>query len=360
MVLNPDGSPNPLPIIDVYGTRRGPKTKKDHSHESQIISSATKQDKSLMSLLPSVQPSQAYLNEIAEDPHKCAQCDFSTSSQEYFAQHLLTAHTTMTSKPRSPAILIPTPEKVMQQTHPILIPQNNPMKDYLSWMYAQQQHAMDLYQQYKGSALPEPVVSLAPDPLDLSKEVKKVETEILVSNNNNNNIDTLPTPPPTNKNRRKGKAFKLERISLQQEDIDDDLQPPPSKLRNTESVREISSVTPPPPTQYLSPKPTHSLLSPQSLSNGVVKNLSDPSNEERKSPVTINNGAPPSLVLTHNHDTQPTYNCSYCDILFKDVVMYTMHMGYHGYKDPFHCNMCGQQTSDKLSFFLHIARSSHS
>ncbi|GLG92836.1 Protein hunchback [Gryllus bimaculatus] len=27
MVLNPDGSPNPLPIIDVYGTRRGPKSK---------------------------------------------------------------------------------------------------------------------------------------------------------------------------------------------------------------------------------------------------------------------------------------------------------------------------------------------
>ena len=27
MVLNPDGTPNPLPIIDVYGTRRGPKKK---------------------------------------------------------------------------------------------------------------------------------------------------------------------------------------------------------------------------------------------------------------------------------------------------------------------------------------------
>lgn len=27
MVLNADGSPNPLPIIDVYGTRRGPKPK---------------------------------------------------------------------------------------------------------------------------------------------------------------------------------------------------------------------------------------------------------------------------------------------------------------------------------------------
>ncbi|XP_060518267.1 protein hunchback-like [Cylas formicarius] len=31
MVLNPDGSPNPLPIIDVYGTRRGPKVKKQQS-----------------------------------------------------------------------------------------------------------------------------------------------------------------------------------------------------------------------------------------------------------------------------------------------------------------------------------------
>ena len=27
MVLNADGTPNPLPIIDVYGTRRGPKKK---------------------------------------------------------------------------------------------------------------------------------------------------------------------------------------------------------------------------------------------------------------------------------------------------------------------------------------------
>jgi hunchback len=31
MVLNPDGSPNPLPIIDVYGTRRGPKLKKEQN-----------------------------------------------------------------------------------------------------------------------------------------------------------------------------------------------------------------------------------------------------------------------------------------------------------------------------------------
>lgn len=34
MVLNPDGSPNPLPIVDVYGTRRGPKQR--HSKHSNV------------------------------------------------------------------------------------------------------------------------------------------------------------------------------------------------------------------------------------------------------------------------------------------------------------------------------------
>lgn len=53
-------------------------------------------------------------------------------------------------------------------------------------------------------------------------------------------------------------------------------------------------------------------------------------------------------------------NCRYCDIAFGDVVLYTMHMGYHGYNDPFTCNMCGEQCKDKVSFFLHIARNSHS
>ena len=70
-------------------------------------------------------------------------------------------------------------------------------------------------------------------------------------------------------------------------------------------------------------------------------------------PAADEKGADASAIFTGS------YQCNYCDIAFKDVVMYTMHMGYHGYQDPFTCNMCGQQTNDKLAFFLHIARSSH-
>lgn len=55
-----------------------------------------------------------------------------------------------------------------------------------------------------------------------------------------------------------------------------------------------------------------------------------------------------------------SYDCQYCDIVFKDIIMYTMHMGYHGFKDPFTCNMCGERSTDKVSFFVHIARSQHS
>ncbi|XP_069105613.1 protein hunchback-like isoform X1 [Argopecten irradians] len=53
------------------------------------------------------------------------------------------------------------------------------------------------------------------------------------------------------------------------------------------------------------------------------------------------------------------YECSYCEISFRNCVMYTMHMGYHGYRNPFKCNMCGLTCSDKVDFFLHIAREAH-
>ena len=53
------------------------------------------------------------------------------------------------------------------------------------------------------------------------------------------------------------------------------------------------------------------------------------------------------------------YECPHCKIAFGDIVMYTMHMGYHGYKDPYKCNMCGDTCKDRVEFFLHIARAAH-
>ena len=51
--------------------------------------------------------------------------------------------------------------------------------------------------------------------------------------------------------------------------------------------------------------------------------------------------------------------CAHCELAFMDQIMYSIHMGYHGYQNPFKCNMCGEELTDKVSFFLHVARKSH-
>ncbi|KFB53874.1 hypothetical protein ZHAS_00022318 [Anopheles sinensis] len=56
---------------------------------------------------------------------------------------------------------------------------------------------------------------------------------------------------------------------------------------------------------------------------------------------------------------QRSLECKYCDIAFRDDVLYTIHMGYHGYDDVFKCNMCGEKSEDRIGFFLHIARKAH-
>jgi len=54
------------------------------------------------------------------------------------------------------------------------------------------------------------------------------------------------------------------------------------------------------------------------------------------------------------------YECKYCDIFFKDAVLYTIHMGYHSCDDVFKCNMCGEKCDGPVGLFVHMARNAHS
>nr|XP_053655677.1 protein hunchback-like [Cherax quadricarinatus] len=128
------------------------------------------------------------------------------------------------------------------------------------------------------------------------------------------------TSTPPLKNRRKGRAFKLERITL----------------RLSESAEGESS--------------------------GHDEDIRKEREESHSK--TCENRMPSLVPLAQHGATQETWraahHCQFCDMAFKDVVMYTMHMGYHGYHNPFTCNKCGHQAMDKVAFFLHVARSSHS
>uniref|UniRef100_A0A5F8G8Y1 IKAROS family zinc finger 2 n=1 Tax=Monodelphis domestica TaxID=13616 RepID=A0A5F8G8Y1_MONDO len=53
------------------------------------------------------------------------------------------------------------------------------------------------------------------------------------------------------------------------------------------------------------------------------------------------------------------FKCEHCKVLFLDHVMYTIHMGCHGYRDPLECNICGYRSQDRYEFSSHIVRGEH-
>ncbi|XP_032647183.1 zinc finger protein Aiolos isoform X3 [Chelonoidis abingdonii] len=64
-------------------------------------------------------------------------------------------------------------------------------------------------------------------------------------------------------------------------------------------------------------------------------------------------------VINKEGDVIGVYRCDHCRVLFLDYVMFTIHMGCHGFRDPFECNMCGYRSQDRYEFSSHIARGEH-
>ncbi|KAJ8920942.1 hypothetical protein NQ315_015735 [Exocentrus adspersus] len=239
MVLNPDGTPNPLPIIDVYGTRRGPKVKpQEQKSEEQSIP----------------QPPQALpfnFNQMVYNPLQ---------------------------------MQLPFPG------FPLLHGLSNPLL------------LQNLEQIAKAQA------SFLPpkDNMDTS-ESSQPDSEVL---------DLSKPDQSTPRNRRKGRAFKLT--------------PTPDCFSDDDDDQEMTTI----------------------FSNVEVV-------EEKQAPK--DEATPKEEDASNNNNTnKPDFACHYCNIKFGEQVLYTIHMGYHGYKNPFTCNMCGEECNDKISFFIHIATRPHS
>ncbi|KAK7901235.1 hypothetical protein WMY93_018004 [Mugilogobius chulae] len=58
-------------------------------------------------------------------------------------------------------------------------------------------------------------------------------------------------------------------------------------------------------------------------------------------------------------DSHALHHCQHCDIYFPDNILYTIHMGCHGYENPFQCNICGYKCKSKYDFACHFARGQH-
>ncbi|GAB6028265.1 hypothetical protein CHUAL_002446 [Chamberlinius hualienensis] len=210
----------------------------------------------------------------------------------------------------------------------------------------------------------------------------------------------LISPTNQSKNRRKGKAFKLDRICMKLQKDYNYSDSASSELIVEDSVSVGDSDTRPRSSEgnnsdievYFKPaaikvevdhhSDSNSLQSPIKVmeTNGNmtygkkhqnVRNdksfdkLADlkksPSNESSPPIVTLNEGDDDEKepVCTNGVSWKGAFECHHCEMAFKDCLMYTVHMGYHRFDNPFKCNMCGQVSSDKVSFFLHMVRAEH-
>ncbi|XP_053669402.1 protein hunchback [Anopheles marshallii] len=361
VVLNLDGTPNPLPIIDVYGTRRGPKAKPQKNVDKFL----QKQEQSHQQQQPSIkqqEPSSGLMNAG----------DQSAPLTPLNQQGMTTAPTTPFTPPGSgqtnglmrnlfPHQLFPSPLAHMFKS--AAANGNLPLFPYLNLnfqMFADQQAGLsqlsprsfqqNLMNQLTGEKLNGSASSGSDHDNDLSvkttssggslgeellKQITAAAADSSASAAGRNvvedsesetvsallqpSFDEFPpavssnnprTPSTTGKgerSRRKGRAFKLERLS----------EPATSSAGSTEMDTHYDE------------EPT----------------------------VTV-----PAVATTRDSAATPkerSLECKYCDIAFRDDVLYTIHMGYHGYDDVFKCNMCGEKSEDRIGFFLHIARKAH-
>ncbi|KAM3958238.1 protein hunchback [Aphomia sociella] len=278
MVLNMDGTPNPLPIIDVYGTRRGPKQKPLSKLYENSINNNTSQ------------------HQPPPPTHSLFGSNFPVNLP--YLPHLL-----------PPSFLFPPNHNYELRTSP-----------KQSEMTADKQTTSPnpsiLHQRLSsygerlleaGSTTP-PATSPGSLPLTPTKSASPVQTNDALDLTNGKTSEA-GSPPPTEqqppvtptsalKNRRKGRAFKLQPAALRlQHEDEKKLQPVASESESEEEA--------------------------------------------------------PSTTATN------TYTCQYCDITFGDLTMHTIHMGFHGYNDPFMCNKCGERSADRIAFFIHLGRAQH-
>ncbi|KAG5896393.1 hypothetical protein JTB14_009598 [Gonioctena quinquepunctata] len=239
MVLNPDGTPNPLPIIDIYGTRRGPKMKNQKSKTAEESTS-----KPAEQVLPFPLLNQFMLNATSQ-----MQLPFPGFS--FFAEF----HGALPNP-----LLLQNLEKLARERQGSFPAQNVSGESY-------------------------------------------IETE--------NGVLDLSKPEEPHKNRRKGRAYKLTQNSSNSSD---------------DGEEAITTMF------------------------GNVEVVEDKQPEENCVEMT---------EVANNNNNKEDFGCQYCNITFGEPVLYTMHMGYHGYNNPFTCNMCGEECKDKVAFFVHIARTPH-
>lgn len=339
-VLDSDGNPNPNPVIDVYGNRRGPKQK------------PKKGDNGVLPLQPTISPLNAFQN-------------FPWVSN-FFPDNSRIPCPMLSSPPilNTPFMLeTPKPDIASQETDHLnnnlkitinnnsnrsindnnnMFTNNNASRMSVDAVVKSECMSEDDEEKFQpGTCLEErsslspasssffvpferspPVAPVAPEPPPPPPEsvVDDVPLNLSVSHS------TVCTQPenvntPVVKNRRKGVARK--RTPVDEAECARNL-----AMEIGESERPLMAVA---------------MTATATATTAVSEPEYDSSNE----------------LLAKLRNKKSYFYCDYCEITFFNQIMFEMHMGYHCNSDPFTCNRCGKKTEGKIDFYSHMISAAH-
>ncbi|XP_025405489.1 protein hunchback-like [Sipha flava] len=357
--LNPDGTPNPDIVIDVVGNRRGPRQNKKQNrhnpyhHQQQqqqqqptIVSSSQDDGGSSSGGHPSPYsmqqllqlPSSGVAPAVYSTPAESFMYSMITKRSmemvDYQAEYLAIKNNNNNST------AVDDKMDAQQQHHHHQQQQQQQQKHYHQHHHHhhKQYHPDDVVQAEvdSGDRTPEPPVVVTESSAVTSLHVSAAVVETGPLNLSKDSV----APRAAGSSRRKGIACKLERPAVAE-------QPPPPR---------VAAAT---------------ILQAHCHEYKVKEEVQQPTKEElpfqqqqqqsplNKEELLLSQHQQPQSVSSPEKDDE-THVCHHCDIIFKENIMYSMHMGFHSFRDPFACNLCGEITADKFSFFAHIARVPHS
>ncbi|XP_015595151.1 protein hunchback isoform X2 [Cephus cinctus] len=324
MVLNADGSPNPLPIIDIYGTRRGPKQKPIKTQEDTGVTNA----------VPNSLQSPLGTNQLVVPPQVSPVSRHPTGPMNPMIQINGMSHIQSGLVPSFPynqlfgSFALPNqfalPEENGEKQLEHL--KSTVLLEYAKALSAER-FSDDCQQDCQKTSPVDLELADGPVTHDVKNSVKDTATSTTIEPDVEPETRTTP-------------------LDLSKPE------PPISQMITTNSPRASGT----------SRRKGRAIK----LDRRVVEDESDEEHEEdMENPLESPLASSPAVQVADDRSfisvgMSNEFTCQYCEIAFGNLVMYTVHMGYHGYKNPYTCNMCGHQCTDKVSFFLHIARSKHS
>lgn len=425
LVLDEEGVPNPAVIIDVYGTRRGPKSKSSTgNHCGKRLANGELKTPSASQLSAALQGFMANQNlashlqqSTANNFAAASTADNSTPSNlEQQTANPIPANVTPNTNnsttatadaaPSLPSILPPL-DSILQQNH------NMTLLSYWNLnlqMLAAQQHAVALaqispqlceeqqnkkldldcdngessdeydedsdhetYESNRNEPETKATIASSAPIMNLSQNTPtKNENWSEEQNQSEMNVrlvnlqkltEGAKTPiggiPSNNMgvSKRKGRVLNLDsdeqaaQAQPASAAVDNQNTDIPSSSKAATTVKEQS--------EQSTPKATTSANSSTSaLPSTSVSSLSSTSSSSSSPSTASTSGS------ANGNSTQSVisgmFECKYCDIYFKDAVLYTIHMGYHSCDDVFKCNMCGEKCDGPVGLFVHMARNAHS